>query len=143
MGRSEITRLAATLHSVPYCLGSLVILQIPEVHSPQGNPEAGGLQGPILRNIHRLKGQVEEKVCQVKETGWSTHRVSGEWELSVPLAEAQQNGLLVEKQKLAGNGTLATSQTVTALLTGNCSCCLYPSTLMLLCGQEWNLAIAM
>lgn len=82
-------------------------------------------------------------MCRVKEIGWSTHRVCGEWELSVSLAEAQQNGLLVEKKKLAGNGTLATSQKVTALLTGNCSCCLYSSILMLLCGQEWDLAIAM
>lgn len=43
--------------------------------SSPGDPQAGGLQAPPLRSTHWLTGQVEWKVCQVKGTGCSTHRV--------------------------------------------------------------------
>lgn len=75
----------------------------------------------------------------------------------VPLAAAQQNGLLVGTQKLAGNVTLAASEghssacscfswhPATALPIGSCSCHLYPtiSTVSSLQAEGWDSATAM
>lgn len=63
-----------------------------------------------LRGIHWLRGQIEEKGAPGKGKEAAAHTsVSGEPGHPVLLVETQQKGLLVEKQKQAGNVVLAAS----------------------------------